>query len=77
MSKKNSRASTYRQVPGRFASPYPLMHSSASLLDHLWDTEYCNTCSAISDLGWFVVMGHWFLGIPVFLGLFDDIALVL
>ncbi len=46
----------------------------ASVLDHL---EYCSCNTiAISDLGWFVIMGHRFLGFPVFLGVFRDIALV-
>ncbi len=33
------------------------------------------SCSAISDLKWFIVSCR-FLGIPVFLGLFCDIVLV-
>ncbi len=38
-------------------------------------TQILNT-SEISDLGWFVVTGCQFLGIPIFLGLFRDTVLV-
>ncbi len=68
---KKKQPGYYRQALGRYALPYTvhvhvvldrcILAGAASLLDHLWDTESCNT-SAISDLGWFVVTGRRFLG---------------